>query len=324
MVFAMKIAVLVLDRVFDTGLSALLDTLTVANEIAVSEKLACARFDVSLVAVRRKVTTGQGMRVPVADVQSCKVPDVALLPALSNKSTEAVCESLTRRDVADAGAQLKCWSAQGAVLGAACNATFLLAETQLLDGHEATTTWWHAPRFRERYPKVALDPSRMLVQSGRFVTVGAALAHLDLALWCVRQVSPTLAKLTARYLVIDPRSSQAAFAISDHLAHEDPMVHRFETWARAHLAQGFSLADAARAAGGSERTLARRINAVLGKSPISYFQDIRVERAVHLLQTSQGSLEQIATQVGYADGVTLRTLIRRRIGRGVRELRSGQ
>ena len=66
----------------------------------------------------------------------------------------------------------------------------------------------------------------MLVQSGRFVTVGAALAHLDLALWCVRQVSPTLAKLTARYLVIDPRSSQAAFAISDHLAHEDPMVRR--------------------------------------------------------------------------------------------------
>ena len=319
----MKIAVLVLDRVFDTGLSTLLDTLAVANEIAASEKLGCARFDVNLVAVRRKVSTGQGMQVPVAAVQSCPSPDVALLPALSNKATDAVCESLTRRDVADAGEQLKAWSAQGAVLGAACNATFVLAETKLLDGQNATTTWWHAARFRERYPKVVLDPSRMLVQSGRFVTVGAALAHLDLALWCVRQVSPTLATLTARYLVMDPRPSQAAFAISDHLAHDDPLVQRFESWARAHLASGFSLADAARAAGSSERTLARRINAVLGKSPISYLQDIRVERAVHLLQTSQASLDQIATQVGYADGVTLRTLIRRRIGRGVRELRAG-
>jgi transcriptional regulator GlxA family with amidase domain len=46
------------------------------------------------------------------------------------------------------------------------------------------------------------------------------------------------------------------------------------------------------------------------------------ERAVHLLQTSTASVDQIAAQVGYADGVTLRTLIRRKIGRGVRELRA--
>ena len=319
----MKIAVLVLDRVFDTGLSTLLDTLALANEIAASEKLNAARFDVSLVAVRRKVHTGQGLAVPVAAVHTCAPPDLVLLPALANKTTEAVCESLTRRDVADAGEQLKAWAAQGALLGAACNATFMLAETQLLDGQDATTTWWHAARFRERYPNVALDASRMLVQSGRFVNVGAALAHLDLALWCVRRSSPTLAALTARYLVMDTRPSQAAFAITDHLVHDDPLVERFEAWARAHLSGGFSLADAARASATSERTLARRINAVLGKSPLSYFQDIRVERAVHLLQTSHASVDQIAMQVGYADGVTLRTLIRRRIGRGVRELRAG-
>lgn len=319
----MKITVLVLDQVFDTGLSTLLDTLALANSIAASEKIAGACFDVSLVAVRRKVVTGQGMVVPVGRIETCPPPDVALLPALNNKSTDAVCESLRRRDVADAGDHLKAWSERGAVLGAACNATFLLAETKLLDGQGATTTWWHAPRFRERYPLVALDASRMLVHSGGFVTVGAALAHLDLALWCVRRVSPTLAALTARYLLMDPRRSQAAFAISEHLVHEDPLVERFETWARAHLVHGFSLPEAARAAGTSERTLARRINAVLGKSPLSYFQDIRVERAVHLLKTSQANVDQIAAQVGYADGVTLRTLIRRRIGRGVRELRAG-
>jgi hypothetical protein len=32
-------------------------------------------------------------------------------------------------------------------------------------------------------------------------------------------------------------------------------------------------------------------------------------------------LDTIATQVGYADGATLRMLIRRKLGRGVRELR---
>ena len=43
---------------------------------------------------------------------------------------------------------------------------------------------------------------------------------------------------------------------------------------------------------------------------------------MHLLQTSTASVDEIAAQVGYADGVTLRTLIRRKIGRGVRELRA--
>ena len=33
-------------------------------------------------------------------------------------------------------------------------------------------------------------------------------------------------------------------------------------------------------------------------------------------------LDRIAEMVGYADGVTLRTLLRRKLGRGVRELRA--
>ena len=91
--------------------------------------------------------------------------------------------------------------------------------------------------------------------------------------------------------------------------------------APAHLAQGFSLSGAARAIGTSQRTLARRLANVLGKPPLAYFQYLRVEHAVHLLQSSSDSVDQIATKVGYADGVTLRSLLRKKTGRGVREIR---
>ena len=83
-----------------------------------------------------------------------------------------------------------------------------------------------------------------------------------------------------------------------------------------------TLGEAARAVGASERTLARRLHRVLGKTPLSYFQDLRIEHAVHRLQTGKASVDAIASEVGYADGVTLRTLLRRKLGRGVRELRS--
>jgi transcriptional regulator GlxA family with amidase domain len=63
------------------------------------------------------------------------------------------------------------------------------------------------------------------------------------------------------------------------------------------------------------------MRSVLGKSPLAYFQDLRIERAVHLLQTSNASVDQIAADVGYTEGVTLRALLRRRLGRGVREIR---
>jgi len=318
----MRIYVLALNEVFDSGLTTLLDTFGTANDLAEAARTPSARFDVTVVGVRSRVYTNHGLSVPVRSATRLARPDVALVPAIGAKMPDTLRIALVRRDITDAQALLRRWSGSGALVGAACTGTFVLAGTSLLNGHRATTSWWLAPFFRKRYPHVVLDDSRMLVSSSRFVTAGAALAHLDLALWLVRRRSPALAALTARYLVVDPRPSQAAFMVPDHLAHSDPLVERFERWARRQLADGFSLSEAARAVVTRERTLARRLQSVLGKSPLAYFQDLRVERAVHLLQTSSASVDQIAAQVGYADGVTLRTLIRRKIGRGVRELRA--
>ncbi|MES2933582.1 MAG: helix-turn-helix domain-containing protein [Pseudomonadota bacterium] len=321
----MLIYILVLDGVFDIGLASLTDVIGTARELAPLQD-APVQLDVRLVGVRRKVHTAQGLTVPVLLATDLPMPDVVLVPALGTKTPIPLAQAMLRRDVIEAGDWLKKWAKSGAAIGAACTGTFVLAETGLLDGQSATTSWWLSSLFRQRYPKVKLDESRMLVNSACFnsacfTTAGAALAHLDLGLGVVRSRSPALAALCARYLLIEPRASQAMFVIPDHVAHTDPIVERFEKWSRARLAQGFSMPDAARAIGASERTLGRRLQAVLGKSPLAYFQDLRVEQAVHLLQTSDDSVERIAALVGYSDGTTLRTLLRRKLGRGVKELR---
>jgi len=318
----MRVNILVLDGVFDLGLASLTDGLNMANELACKLPDSPSPIDITLVGVRRRVKTAQGLTVPVVPVGNALAPDVVLVPALGTKLPEALAARLGHADLREAIGTLRRWSGDGATTGAACTGTFVLAESALLDGHAATTSWWLAPMFRQRYPRVGLDESRMLVNSSGFTTAGAAMAHLDLALSIVRGRSPALAALVARYLLVEPRGSQAEFVIPEHLAHADPVVERFEAWARKNLVKGFSLKDAALAVGASERTLARRLHNVLGKSPLSYFQDLRVERAVQLLRTGSDSVDHIAAQIGYADGVTLRTLLRRKLGRGVRELRA--
>src|SRR5271170_6553732 len=317
----MKINVLALDGVFDTGLSTVLDALQTANELAEMSGVTAQRFEISIVGTRKVVKTSQGLTVPVRAAQHCGVPDCVIVPAPGFKMPAPLQAALVRADVRDAIEVLREWADRGAVSAAACIGTFVLAESGLLDHQSATTTWWLSPLFRKRYPHVRLDESRMIVSSGKVVTAGAALSHMDLALWLIRQKSPRLAALTAKYLVVDSRPSQSAYVLADHLAHSDPLVERFEHWARGRLMRGFSLDAAAKAAGTSKRTLARRMQTVLGKSPLSYFQDLRVERAVHLLKTTDQSVDAIAGRVGYGDGVTLRNLLRRRLGAGIKELR---
>lgn len=318
----MRIFVLALDGVFDTGLSVVVDTFSTANELAAAQGDRHAPYDVQVVGVRRRIRTANGFSATVEPASALrpKPTDWVVVPALNAKQPDLLQQALRRADVRDALTQLRAWHAIGTGIAAACGGTFLLAEAGLLDGRSATTTWSLAPLFRQRYPQVALDDSRMVVPAGRVVTAGAAMAHLDLALWLMRQHSPELAMRVGRFLLVDQRSSQAKYIIPDHLAHADPLIEKFERWARENLSRGFSLQDAAQALSVGPRTLQRRTDAVLGKSPLAFFQDLRVERAQHLVALGR-DLEAIAAEVGYEDAATLRSLLRKRLGQGVRELR---
>lgn len=316
----MKIYILALEGVFDMGLAAFMDVLGTARELAGDEH-EMGQVNVTLVGVNLEVHTGQGLTVPVRLAAELPLPDIVLVPALSSKMPEGLALALAHPDVVQAGKWLDCWVRGGATIAAACTGSFVVAEAGLLNGKCATTSWWLSAFFRLRYPLVKLDETRMLICSEPYVTAGAAMAHFDLALHVVNRQSPKLASLCARYLLIEKRPSQAEFIIPNHIAHADPLVLKFEQWARDNLKSGFSAPDAAASIGVSERTLGRRIQSVLGKSPLAWFQDIRVEYAVHLLQTSDASVDQIADRVGYADGTTLRTLLRRKRGQGVKEIR---
>ncbi len=310
----MRICILVVEDVFDSGLSTLLDTFEVANELGGVHK-----FEVTVASPRARVRTHHGLTVPV--VKPPSRADLVIVPALACKMPETILAALGRPDVEALCEHVARYSGK-ARIAAACTGTFVLGRAGVLDAHRATTSWWLGPTFRQAFPNVELDETEMLVDDGRVITAGAALAHVDLALALIREHSPDLAATVARYLLIDRRPSQGQFAAPSHVAHDDELVKRFERSIRNNLSDAFDLSRTSLLIGASPRTVQRRIRAVLGKSPVAFVQDLRLEHAIHLLQVTQDSVDDIAGAVGYEDGSTLRTLLRRRKHVGVRELRA--
>src|SRR5258708_12359032 len=108
-VLAMHVLVLALQGSFDLGLSALLDTLGTANELATTMDAPTAAINVTLVGVRRRVHTAQGFSVPLVATARAPDPDAVLLPALGEKIPSTLVDRLLPRDVPDAGALLRDW-----------------------------------------------------------------------------------------------------------------------------------------------------------------------------------------------------------------------
>ncbi len=249
--------------------------------------------------------------------------DILLVPGLGLNSAEEISERLSKRDAKIAHRMLVSAAQKRVAIAAACSGVFLLASAGILDGRRATTTWWLAPLFRQLYPDVALDADALVVRDGSFMTAGAALAQLDLCLALVsRFAGSRLAEACARLLLLDQRRSQARYMALGYLTAADAYVSRAERWASKHLGESFSVDDMAEAAGLGPRTFARRIEKVTGLTPVQFLQSLRVERAVELIETTQLPFDAIARRVGYADASTLRRLMRKQTGLGVRALRA--
>src|SRR6185503_14777229 len=99
----MRIDILALDGVFDTGLTALLDVFGTANELSGGKQ----PLHVRTVGVRRRVRTDQGLLVPVRPADDRDPPDLIVAPALGTKTPPALEAALRRRDVRDAVQHLR-------------------------------------------------------------------------------------------------------------------------------------------------------------------------------------------------------------------------
>ena len=328
--------VLVLPSVLDLSLGITLDVMSAANRLQVARGGAPI-FGFALVGpAGRRLTTGAGLQVgpvgalpPLPEPLSGSRPKagataLVVVPGI-NLATVPEIQAWREQPAARRAARWLAGMVQGgAQVAAGCASTFLLGEAGLLQGRCATTTWWLAPHFRERFPGVELDMDRMVVADGAITTAGAALAQADLMLELVaRHGSAELARQCARYLLLDRRTSQSRYALASHLVQQTPVMLRADRWIRQHLGGPITLAGLAEALHMTPRTVSRHFAVSAGVSPTRYIQRLAVGEAVLLLETGTEPLDAIAARVGYADATMLRRLMQRERGITPRMARNG-
>lgn len=200
---------------------------------------------------------------------------------------------------------------QGACLCSVCAGAFLLAQTGLLNGKRATTHWHLAEDFARQFPEVILQRDKMIVDEGNYITAGGVSAYLDLALYLVARLgSPTLAASLSKLLLIDPSRRlqlpyQSCLFKKDH---GDTAILAIQEWLDDRIGTPLTIRKIAEKAKLGERTFMRRFKKATGESPLVYLQQLRMEEAKKLLETSRESVEEITWKSGYEDASSFRKL----------------
>jgi transcriptional regulator GlxA family with amidase domain len=208
------------------------------------------------------------------------------------------------------------WRA-GAWIGANCTGTFMLAQSGLLDGRRATTTWWLNQQFLARYPKVNLQFRSALTESDRLMCAGATATYLLQATRIVEQfMGSTIASQCAKSMLIDVSHTGHIpyLPLLTETNHADSVIERAQQWLHANMTQEIRMTDLARAMALSDRTLARRFAAAIGQTPLEYLQAVRLQAARALLEAGDMTVQSVAAQVGYSDASSFSRLFRQSVG----------
>jgi transcriptional regulator GlxA family with amidase domain len=309
----MTIFILVLENAFASGVAQSVDLLTAAAALAkIQGNPAPPVWRVCGVA-SGPVRLSNGMTIMVSPLpKRCTAQDICIVPGLGIDNPELALERIEQGDAKKMQGWLLRAFRSKATIYAACSAVLLLAPTGMLVGKKATTAWWLARTLEQLEPQAHVDVARMVIDEGSIVTAGAALAQADLILCLIkRHFSLALADAVSRFVLASQRTSQAAYMLPTAHTSGDEFVRRVSRRLQSSLPDAPSMKVLAAELNMTERTLARRVVATTGKTPLSLLQGIRIHHAQALLENTRLSVDEIAARVGYSDATALRRLLKR-------------
>ncbi|MEG9551805.1 MULTISPECIES: GlxA family transcriptional regulator [Streptomyces griseus group] len=276
-----------------------------------------AGYEVVLAAVSLEpVTTGAGVRIlPDLTFEQAagRSIDTLIVPGSVEVDSERRVHALVDPELVERVREL---AARTRRVTSVCVGAHLLAAAGLLDGKRATTHWSTARQLAADHPEIEVDADPIFIREGDVWTGAGISACLDLSLALIADdLGETIALRVARQLVmyLKRQSGQSQFSVPLEQISTTRRIEDLRHHILRNIGLQLTVVDLAAYAHVSDRHLTRIFKTELGMTPHAYIESVRVEKARNELESSDATLERIASVCGFGTTDTLVRAFRRRL-----------
>ncbi|MFJ3941531.1 GlxA family transcriptional regulator [Streptomyces parvus] len=271
------------------------------------------------------VTTGAGVRIlPDLTFEEAagRSIDTLIVPGSVEVDSERRVHAIVDPELVE---RVKALAARTRRTTSVCVGAHLLAAAGLLDGKRATTHWSTARQLAADHPEIEVDADPIFIREGDVWTGAGISACLDLSLALIADdLGEAIALRVARQLVmyLKRQSGQSQFSVPLERISATRRIEDLRHHILRNIGRRLTVVDLAEYAHVSDRHLTRIFKTELGTTPHAYIESVRVEKARNELESSDSTLERIATVCGFGTVDTLVRAFRRRLNATPTEYRS--
>ncbi len=312
---------LVIEDMLATSITLPIEMLNLAESAAKGHDRHAMRLNIASASVRREaVKTRSGFTLQ-ADLVLDNIAhtDMVIIPSLWRNPRPIL------RKHPEIVAWLKALNEQGTTLIAVGTGVCFLAEAGVLSGKAATTHWHYFDQFQRDYPDIDLKRQYFITQAGNIYCAASVNAVADLTVHFIhRTYGKDIANQVQRNFSHEIRRPYESTSFYDdkYRLHPDESIVQAQIWLQDNSQREIFLKDVAARFDMSVRSFNRRFKAATGKTPLQYLQEIRIDMAKDLLQTSNLSVSEIAYKVGYQDIGFFSSLFKKQLSTTPSEYRS--
>ncbi len=205
----------------------------------------------------------------------------------------------------------------GAIISGVGTGCCFMAEAGLLDHKPATTHWYYFDQFQQDYPLIRLKRQHFITQAGNLYCAASINSLADLTIYFIQQFynSDVAQHIERNFSHEIRRAYETVSYLEDgNINHSDEDILQAQLWMKSNLEKNVCIGEVATQFGMSSRNFNRRFKEATGKTPLNHLQDIRINTAKDLLQSSNLSIGDIADKTGYKDLSYFTQIFRKMMG----------
>jgi len=206
-------------------------------------------------------------------------------------------------------------AARGVRLGGVSGGPVILALAGVVEGRRLTVHWEHAEALAEISPSLLLERSLYVIDRDR-VSCAGGTAALDMmhALLTENHGSAFTRKISDWFMhtEVRPSGGPQRAGLEERYGSRNPVVISAIEAMENHIADPLALPQLAGLAGVGSRQINRLFQSRMGISTMSFYSDLRLEKARSLVMQSPLSITDIALATGFASSAHFSAAFRKK------------